>query len=561
MNNYLDSDRRRAGLGTLEKYGLLLMGIFLVILSGGRFVTPVAAFLAPIFLLRFMRNSSVRTGTLLLYVLLFLSLLVRLHDYVSVPRPLNLLLIAGIALLEVLPFLADRTLREYLPTFLRPFVLPCMFVVLGFAASAVLPFGTMGEKAYSQFGNSEFMQLLAVTGTHGITFVIFWFAATMASLWGSGFVWQRNRSQVIPLALCLTIIFVSGGFRNIFDENESATVRIAGITGDHATLQQSLRDAGVANDLSGLSVAGYNVEEARKALSIRQQDLLQRSKQQALAGARIVAWAEASAVVFKSNEPEFIAQAASVARENKIYLVASVVITTEAVSEETSNKLPQSPQETLENKLLVFGPNGEQLGQYVKARSLRNEAYIAGEGKPLLIDTPHGKLAFAIGFDLDFPPSIRQAGDADILIAPSADWRTLSPHHSLMSTFRGVENGFSVFRPTSKGLSVASDSHGRILARTDHFRTTPHNFVADIPTGGVSTFYTRAGDWFAWVVCALFLLLLLVALLAARKRKKIMLKAGGPIDPDEVRDRSRITAIQWREAERDNNLHRNNKNK
>ena len=168
------------------------------------------------------------------------------------------------------------------------------------------------------------------------------------------------------------------------------------------------------------------MEEAKKALSIRQQDLLQRSKQQALAGARIVAWAEASAVVFKSNEPEFIAQAASVARENKIYLVASVVITTEAASEEMSNKLPQSPQDTLEplleNKLLVFGPNGEQLGQYVKARSLRNEAYVSGDSKPLLIDTPHGKLAFAIGFDLDFPPSIRQAGDADILIAPSSAW-------------------------------------------------------------------------------------------------------------------------------------------
>ena len=183
MNNDLDSGRHRNGLGTLEKYGLLLMGIFLVILSGGRFVTPAAAFLAPIFLLRFTRNSSVITGTVLLYVLLFLSLLVQLHDYVSVPRPLNLFLIAGIAVLEVLPFFADRTMREYLPTFLRPLVLPCVFVLLGFAVSAVVPFGTMGEKAYSQFGNSEFIQLLAVTGTHGITFIIFWFAATMASLW------------------------------------------------------------------------------------------------------------------------------------------------------------------------------------------------------------------------------------------------------------------------------------------------------------------------------------------------------------------------------------------
>lgn len=551
MINDVDSGRRRTGLGTLEKYGLLLMGIFLVILSGGRFVTPAAAFLAPIFLLRFTRNSSVKTGTVILYVLLFLSLLVRLHDYVSVPRPLNLLLIAGIAVLEVLPFFADRTLREYLPTFLRPLVLPCVFVVLGFAVSAVLPFGTMGEKAYSQFGNSEFTQLLAVTGTHGITFIIFWFAATMASLWGSGFVWQRSRAQVVPLALCLAIIFVAGGFRNIFDENESSTVRIAGITGDHATLQQTLRDAGVVNEVKGLSVAGYNAEAVTSALKERQQDLLQRSKQQAVAGARIVAWAEASAVIFKNNEPEFMAQAASLAGENKIYLVASVVIAAAATLNDAESQL--------ENKLVVFGPNGEQLGQYVKARSLWNENNVAGDEKPLLIETPHGKLAFAIGFDLDFPPLIRQAGDADILIAPSSDWRTLSPHHSLMSTFRGVENGFSVFRPTSKGLSVASDSHGRIIARTDHFRTTPHNFVADVPTGGVSTFYSRAGDWFAWVVCALFLLLLVVAFLAARKRKNYRVKGGGPTDPEEVRDRSRITAIQWREAERDNNLHRNNK--
>ena len=553
MNNDLDTVGRRAGLGTLEKYGLLLMGIFLVILSGGRFVTPVAAFLAPVFLLRFMRNSSVTTGTALLYVLLFLSLLVRLHDYVSVPRPLNLLMVAGIAVLEVLPFFADRTLREYLPTFLRPLVLPCTFVLAGFAVSAILPFGTMGEKAYSQSGNSEFMQLLAVTGTHGMTFIIFWFAATMASLWGSGFVWQRNRSQVIPLALCLMIIFVAGGFRNIFDENESPTVRIAGIAADHTTLEQSLRDAGVANDINGLSVAGYKADEVDSALSDRVQYLLQQSKLQAAAGARIVAWAEASAVIFKSDEPGFIVDAANLARESEIYLVASVVISADAAA--GVKLLPP-----LENKLIVFGPDGEQHGQYVKARSLWKESYVAGDGDPLVIDTPYGKIAFAIGFDLDFPPLIRQAGDADILIAPAADWRTLSPHHSLMATFRGVENGLSVFRPAAKGLSVASDPHGRIIARTDHFRTTPHNFIADVPTAGVSTFYTRAGDWFAWLICVLFLLLLVVAFLAARKRKKHRgTPGGGPIGPDDVRDRSRITAIQWREAERDNNLHRNNR--
>ena len=55
------------------------------------------------------------------------------------------------------------------------------------------------------------------------------------------------------------------------------------------------------------------------------------------------------------------------------------------------------------------------------------------------------------------------------------------------------------------------------------------------------------------------MILFLLAFLTLRKRKKRPLPgAGGPQDPDEARDRSRITAIQWREAERDNNLHRNN---
>jgi len=528
---------------------MLLMGIFLVILAGGRFVTPTAAFLAPVFLLRFTRNTPVRSGLIILYVLLFLSLLVRLHDYFAVSRPLNLLFISAIAVVELLPFLFDRTLREYLPTFLRPLVLPCMFVVLGFAVSTVVPFGTMGEKAYTQAGNTELMQLLAVTGTHGLTFIIFWFAATMASLWDSGFVWQRNRSQVVPLALCLMIIFVAGGFRNIFDENESPTVRIAGLIGDQVVLQNALRDAGVKDDLEELTAANYNNADVANVFVNHWQQLLQQSRQQAAAGAAIVVWSEASTAVLEKDETKFSTAASQLAKQNNIYLAASVVVLRER---------GQKPAQPMENKIIVFGPDGDNLGQYVKTKSLWNENNVDGEGLPLVIDTQHGKIAFAIGFDMDFPPLIRSAGEADILIAPSADWRTLSPHHSLMATFRGVENGFSVFRPTNKGMSVASDSHGRIIAQSDYFRTASHSFIADVPTGGVKTFYTGAGDWFAWFSSGLLVLLLIAAYMTSVRNKRRTMRNAGSTGPDDVRDKSRITAIQWREAERDNNLHRNN---
>ena len=95
----------------------------------------------------------------ILYVLLFLSLLVRLNNYLDVEQPAKLYFVAGFAVLGLLPFFADRILREYLPTFLRPLVLPSVFVVLGFVFSPLMPFGSMGEKAYSQVGNLSLIHI------------------------------------------------------------------------------------------------------------------------------------------------------------------------------------------------------------------------------------------------------------------------------------------------------------------------------------------------------------------------------------------------------------------
>ena len=548
MNNTAESNvSNTVPLQGVQKMGVLLMGIFLVILSGGRFVTPAAAFLAPLFLLRFTRNTSARTGLSILFVLLFLSLMVRLHDYFAVARPLSLLFIAGFALLEVLPFLVDRKLYKKLPRFLRPFVLPCVYVALGFAVTSFFPFGSMGERAYSQVGNSELMQLLSTTGVYGLTFVIFWFAAVMAAFWDAGFVWRRCRSQVLPLSLVLMIVFVSGGFRNIFEDNDSPTVRIAGVVSDQIALMDNLQSAGVDGGLAALAADGYTKSDVQEILTQHHDELFEMSATQAGAGAAIVVWAEADGVVLQANEEALIQRASQVAQGNSIYLVAALAVVAEQVSDE------QAP---VENKLVILGPTGEQLGQHTKARLLWNQPYKSSDQKaPLVLDTPYGKLAFAIGFDLDFPADIRHARDADIIIAPSSDWRTLSPHHSLMATFRGVENGASVFRPTSDGVSIASDSHGRILARTDHFTTTAHTLIADVPTGGVDTFYSVAGDWFAWAAIGLLAAMLIAATVASkRERDRLDLEEVDRSQVAGARDRSRITAIQWREAERDNNL-------
>jgi len=535
-------------LTTLEKYGFLLMGVFLLMLSAGRFVTPSAAFLAPVFLLRYTRNTSATAGICVLYVMLFLSLMVRLHDYIDVPRPLNLIYIAGFALIEVLPFLADRKLFNRLPGLLSTLVLPSFYVVLGFAASLVFPFGSMGERAYSQVGNLELMQLLSVTGTAGITFVIFWFAATMARLWDSGFMWRRCRTQVVILSLVMMIIFVSGGFRNIFDENESPRVRMAAVVADHSMIENVLSDAGIKGGVAGLAASGDEISgsfaDIKAVFKANLDDLVARTQQEAAAGAKIISWAEADGLVFESDLDNLVKVLRDAAKLNQVYLVAPIAVV--------------RTQQLAANKLLVFNPAGELVGEYAKARSLSKLPYdnskrANANGDSLLIDTEYGTIAFAIGFDLDFPRAVRAARDADIIIAPSADWETLSPHHSRMATFRGVENGTSLFRPTSKGVSIASDPHGRIIAQSDHFNTSPHTLVAHLPTRGIKTRYSTWGDWFAFANIGLLLLLLLAAVVwpkrLARKEQRT-----ARYSPHEVKERSRITAIQWRDPSRDKKL-------
>src|SRR4029079_4996331 len=121
-----------------------------------------------------------------------------------------------------------------------------------------------------------------------------------------------------------------------------------------------------------------------------------------------------------------------------------------------------------------------------------------------VVNTKYGRIGAAICFEMDFPQLIRQIGaaDADILLAPSNDWKAIKHVHAAMAVFRGVENGVSIVRATSSGLSVATDPFGRVLAVTDHFSPGARVMVAQVPSARVRTVYARVGDLFAWLCVA-----------------------------------------------------------
>jgi len=112
--------------------------------------------------------------------------------------------------------------------------------------------------------------------------------------------------------------------------------------------------------------------------------------------------------------------------------------------------------------------------------------------------------------DMDFPKLSREyaANGANLLLVPAWDFNLDRWLHARMAVLRTVENGFALARSGRNGLLTLSDNRGRILAET---ATAPGRFVSI--TGRVSvasqqTFYTRTGDWFAWLCVAVFVSLL-----------------------------------------------------
>jgi apolipoprotein N-acyltransferase len=132
------------------------------------------------------------------------------------------------------------------------------------------------------------------------------------------------------------------------------------------------------------------------------------------------------------------------------------------------------------------------------------------------VDTPFGALSGVICWDLDYPAVIQQAGrnGTGLLLDPSNDWLAVDPLHSQMAVFPAIENGMSIVRQTSDGLSIAVDPYGRVLAQTDFFGSTDRTLVAQVPVGHVATIYTAFGRWFGWACLSGFLIL--VAYVVAR---------------------------------------------
>ena len=106
----------------------------------------------------------------------------------------------------------------------------------------------------------------------------------------------------------------------------------------------------------------------------------------------------------------------------------------------------------------------------------------------------------------------------DILLVPSFEPTAENLlAHSQMAPFRAIENGVSIFRPTSQGISQAFDPYGRFMGSMDATRADERVFVMQVPHHRVFTVYSVVGELFGWLAVIGFVVIVILAILQGRK--------------------------------------------
>jgi apolipoprotein N-acyltransferase len=466
----------------------LIVAILLLPFANGANDIALAAWLAPLFLLRFTRAHRIIVGVPVVLVLQVAALVFQYRGMVPLPTAVYVVVMITYGLCFTLPYLGDRLLSRRLSVFSGTLVFPLIWTSIEYLLS-LGPFGTWLATPYSQYGNLALLQMLSVTGLWGVTFLIGWTASAGNALWEEWTI-SRRVPRVAPICALLVIFTLfAGGARLALFPPAGKTVRVATLSGLNTKLHPDPKVVGrfFRHEL----LTPEEIATIRERVASINNDLLNRSEREAKAGANIIFWGEANAPVLKEDESDLIRRGGVLAKETGIYLGMMLA----------SWHLETTPP--LENKIVLVKPDGIPAWEFFKAHPVPGEEAaisIRGDGKVRALDTPHGRLSAVICFDADFPQLLAQAGrlGTDLLLDPSNDWKAIDPWHTRMASFRAIEQGFNLVRHTSQGLSAAFDYQGRQLASMDHYLTTDRVLIAQVPTRGTRTVYALLGDWFAW---------------------------------------------------------------
>ena len=373
--------------------------------------------------------------------------------------------------------------------FLSPFV----WVALELARTRIsgFPWELLGT---AQVNNISLNRLATITGVYGLSFEIM----LVNTVFAAAFLVRREKRRII----LIEAVVVATALQSL------ALIRPAPLRASHTALL-------VQENVPILPSEEWTAQYFQNTIG----DLSRLSVPPEVPGAPkpdLVVWPESPAP-FYVNEAHFREAIAAVAKKDHTYVVAG------SLGEDAGAQPPGSGQTY--NSAALMSPEGQWVARYDKIHLVPFGEYVPfkslfsfasgltqavgefGRGssrEPLVVDGY--KLGVFICYEAVFPGEVRQfaRNGAQVFVNISNDgWYGDTgawAQHLNQARMRAVENDRWLLRDTNTGLTASIDPYGRIVASVARKQRTALEAPYAQVTG--TTFYTRYGDWFAYL-CAI----------------------------------------------------------
>jgi len=377
---------------------------------------------------------------------------------------------------------------------------PFLWVAVELARTRIsgFPWDLLG---ITQVDNIPLTRIATMTGVYGLSFEIVLVNVAFAA----AFLVHRSRRKTLLLASLAAALLLQAG----------RWLSLPPATADHTAmlLQQNL-PAGPEP---------WTDDETRVA--IREFSRLSLPPTEPNRPSDLIVWPESPAP-FQTNDRPFREAMSQLAREARAWMVIGSIGV-------------DNPQ-TIFNSASVISPAGEWTARYSKIHLVPFGEYVpfasvfsfAGGLTESVGDFTRGSLhqplqagkqslGIFICYESIFPNEVRQlvAQGADVLVNISNDgWYGDSgawAQHLNQARMRAIENNRWLLRDTNTGLTASIDPYGRVVSHLE--RHTRAVLAAPYALTKVTTFYSRHGDWFAFLCAIISMGALLVRFTPQRK--------------------------------------------
>ncbi|MGJ5819849.1 nitrilase-related carbon-nitrogen hydrolase [Paludibaculum fermentans] len=329
--------------------------------------------------------------------------------------------------------------------------------------------GSYGDLAYTQMDCLPLLQLAALTGMSGITFVIMLLPAAVAAALS-----VRYKRTVLAVTGMVLVVVLGFGISRLRSDGDDGPTVVVGM---------------VVSDLKP-NLLPEKPEDSSRLLKQYAEEAVKLGRR----GARIIMLPEMVAVV----EPEHIAELDQLFGQTARAANARILV-----------PIIHPTPEGRRNEARLYDASGRLEATYWKHHLVPVLEDRTRPGTELtLLRDPRSTIGIEICRDMDFTPLARRYGreGAGLLLVPAWDFVVDDWLHSRMAFMRGVENGFHIARLAKQGRMTLLDTRGRVRMEHRSDAAPFSTLLAPVGLGAQPTLYTRWGDWFiaalALILCA-----------------------------------------------------------